>query len=150
MKCSFVSLPTAPLVFHVFFVTLLLPNDLTPLPVQLTPHLLCSSTAVSALHSLPGSPVPGQETVDANLQKLTQLVNKESNLIEKVHPLFLFLTFVLFSPPLVSALPPRRLVLHAPEVFHVYRRGVVLYSVLFWHRVPSLDVHSSQLCCTDG
>lgn len=26
----------------------------------------------------------GQETVDANLQKLTQLVNKESNLIEKV------------------------------------------------------------------
>lgn len=26
----------------------------------------------------------GPETVDANLQKLTQLVNKESNLIEKV------------------------------------------------------------------
>lgn len=26
----------------------------------------------------------GQEMVDANLQKLTQLVNKESNLIEKV------------------------------------------------------------------
>ncbi|XP_056448011.1 metaxin-3 isoform X1 [Gadus chalcogrammus] len=34
--------------------------------------------------SPPGSPVPVQETVDANLQKLTQLVNKESNLIEKM------------------------------------------------------------------
>ncbi|KAM3838333.1 metaxin-3-like [Diretmus argenteus] len=31
-----------------------------------------------------GSPPPVQETVDANLQKLTQLVNKESNLIEKM------------------------------------------------------------------
>uniref|UniRef100_A0AAZ3RXA5 Metaxin n=1 Tax=Oncorhynchus tshawytscha TaxID=74940 RepID=A0AAZ3RXA5_ONCTS len=30
------------------------------------------------------SPQPVQETVDANLQKLTQLVNKESNLIEKM------------------------------------------------------------------
>ncbi|XP_028851117.1 metaxin-3 [Denticeps clupeoides] len=31
-----------------------------------------------------GSPPPAQETVDANLQKLTQLVNKESILIEKM------------------------------------------------------------------
>nr|XP_036855863.1 metaxin-3 isoform X4 [Manis javanica] len=34
--------------------------------------------------SLGGISPAGQETVDANLQKLTQLVNKESNLIEKV------------------------------------------------------------------
>ncbi|XP_029916581.1 metaxin-3 isoform X1 [Myripristis murdjan] len=34
--------------------------------------------------SHPGPPPPVQETVDANLQKLTQLVNKESNLIEKM------------------------------------------------------------------
>ncbi|XP_030647064.1 metaxin-3 [Chanos chanos] len=32
----------------------------------------------------PGSPPSSQETVDANLQKLTQLVNKESNLLEKM------------------------------------------------------------------
>ncbi|KAJ8405618.1 hypothetical protein AAFF_G00315980 [Aldrovandia affinis] len=32
----------------------------------------------------PGSPPASQDTVDANLQKLTQLVNKESNLIEKM------------------------------------------------------------------
>ncbi|CAG07861.1 unnamed protein product [Tetraodon nigroviridis] len=32
----------------------------------------------------PGSPQPVPDTKDANLQKLTQLVNKESNLIEKV------------------------------------------------------------------
>lgn len=31
-----------------------------------------------------GPPPPIEETKDANLQKLTQLVNKESNLIEKV------------------------------------------------------------------
>lgn len=35
------------------------------------------------LHS-PGHSPAGQDTADANLQKLTQLVNKESNLIEKV------------------------------------------------------------------
>ncbi|XP_027461588.1 metaxin-3 isoform X1 [Zalophus californianus] len=35
--------------------------------------------------SLGGISPAGQETVDANLQKLTQLVNKESNLIEKEH-----------------------------------------------------------------
>ncbi|XP_023561826.1 metaxin-3 isoform X2 [Octodon degus] len=34
--------------------------------------------------SLAGISPTGQETVDANLQKLTQLVNKESNLIEKM------------------------------------------------------------------
>ncbi|KAB0375325.1 metaxin-3 isoform X1 [Muntiacus reevesi] len=34
--------------------------------------------------SLGGISPTGQETVDANLQKLTQLVNKESNLIEKM------------------------------------------------------------------
>ncbi|XP_029798359.1 metaxin-3 isoform X2 [Suricata suricatta] len=34
--------------------------------------------------SLGGTSPAGQETVDANLQKLTQLVNKESNLIEKM------------------------------------------------------------------
>ncbi|KAI2538067.1 metaxin-3 isoform X4 [Macaca nemestrina] len=34
--------------------------------------------------SLGGISPAGQETVDANLQKLTQLVNKESNLIEKM------------------------------------------------------------------
>nr|XP_031303148.1 metaxin-3 isoform X2 [Camelus dromedarius] len=34
--------------------------------------------------SLEGISPAGQETVDANLQKLTQLVNKESNLIEKM------------------------------------------------------------------
>ncbi|XP_059772626.1 metaxin-3 isoform X2 [Balaenoptera ricei] len=34
--------------------------------------------------SLGGISSAGQETVDANLQKLTQLVNKESNLIEKM------------------------------------------------------------------
>ncbi|KAJ8285494.1 hypothetical protein GJAV_G00027430 [Gymnothorax javanicus] len=32
----------------------------------------------------PGSPPASQDAVDANLQKLTQLVNKESNLIEKM------------------------------------------------------------------
>ncbi|TNN39494.1 Metaxin-3 [Liparis tanakae] len=32
----------------------------------------------------PGPPPPVQDTMDANLQKLTQLVNKESNLIEKM------------------------------------------------------------------
>ncbi|KAJ8380411.1 hypothetical protein SKAU_G00011890 [Synaphobranchus kaupii] len=32
----------------------------------------------------PGSPPASQDMVDANLQKLTQLVNKESNLIEKM------------------------------------------------------------------
>ncbi|XP_060894018.1 metaxin-3 isoform X1 [Labrus mixtus] len=32
----------------------------------------------------PSPPPPVQETMDANLQKLTQLVNKESNLIEKM------------------------------------------------------------------
>lgn len=32
----------------------------------------------------PGHSPSGQDTADANLQKLTQLVNKESNLIEKV------------------------------------------------------------------
>ncbi|KAM4576954.1 metaxin-3 isoform 1-T1 [Odontesthes bonariensis] len=36
----------------------------------------------SSDHSCP--PPPVQETMDANLQKLTQLVNKESNLIEKM------------------------------------------------------------------
>lgn len=35
------------------------------------------------LHS-PGHSPAGHDTADANLQKLTQLVNKESNLIEKV------------------------------------------------------------------
>ncbi|XP_014114313.1 PREDICTED: metaxin-3 isoform X4 [Pseudopodoces humilis] len=50
----------------------------------------------------------GQDTADANLQKLTQLVNKESNLIEKIR-LSLFLcrwmtTFVrVLSIPLVSS-----------------------------------------------
>ncbi|XP_010602456.1 metaxin-3 isoform X2 [Fukomys damarensis] len=34
--------------------------------------------------SLGGISPAGQETIDANLQKLTQLVNKESNLIEKM------------------------------------------------------------------
>ncbi|XP_062942872.1 metaxin-3 isoform X2 [Cynocephalus volans] len=34
--------------------------------------------------SIGGMSPAGQETVDANLQKLTQLVNKESNLIEKM------------------------------------------------------------------
>lgn len=44
--------------------------------------LLSSSLPVSIL--LLGSPPASQDAVDANLQKLTQLVNKESNLIEKV------------------------------------------------------------------
>ncbi|XP_051924797.1 metaxin-3 isoform X2 [Hippocampus zosterae] len=39
----------------------------------------------------PGLPPSVQETMDANLQKLTQLVNKESNLIEKVLS-FLFIS----------------------------------------------------------
>ncbi|XP_015671917.1 metaxin-3, partial [Protobothrops mucrosquamatus] len=34
--------------------------------------------------NLSGTSPEGQDTVDANLQKLTQLVNKESNLIEKM------------------------------------------------------------------
>uniref|UniRef100_A0A8D3AE23 Metaxin n=1 Tax=Scophthalmus maximus TaxID=52904 RepID=A0A8D3AE23_SCOMX len=42
----------------------------------------------SSDHPCPLPPV--QETMDANLQKLTQLVNKESNLIEKVLSAFLF------------------------------------------------------------
>lgn len=47
------------------------------------PKLLSSSLPISALS--PGSAPPAsQDAVDANLQKLTQLVNKESNLIEKV------------------------------------------------------------------
>lgn len=45
---------------------------------------LCSSLPVSVLP--PGSSPASQDTVDANLRKLTQLVNKESNLIEKVLP----------------------------------------------------------------
>lgn len=40
--------------------------------------------AVYFSSSQPSSPVSVQETKDANLQKLTQLVNKESNLIEKM------------------------------------------------------------------
>lgn len=45
--------------------------------------LLSSSLHVLAL-SLGSPPPASQDAVDANLQKLTQLVNKESNLIEKV------------------------------------------------------------------
>lgn len=46
----------------------------------------CSCLFSSGLppHLSPGSPQSVQGTKDANLQKLTQLVNKESNLIEKV------------------------------------------------------------------
>lgn len=44
-------------------------------------------------HLFPGLLPPVQETMDANLQKLTQLVNKESNLIEKVLLLFNCLLF---------------------------------------------------------
>lgn len=46
--------------------------------------LLASSLLGFSSHLFPGSPQPVQDTKDANLQKLTQLVNKESNLIEKV------------------------------------------------------------------
>lgn len=46
--------------------------------------ITCSSCLFSSGLPSPGSPQPVQETKDANLQKLTQLVNKESNLIEKV------------------------------------------------------------------
>ncbi|XP_014026237.1 metaxin-3 isoform X1 [Salvelinus fontinalis] len=44
----------------------------------------CDHILNAHFSSHPGSPQPVQETVDANLQKLTQLVNKESNLIEKM------------------------------------------------------------------
>ncbi|POI22722.1 hypothetical protein CIB84_013530, partial [Bambusicola thoracicus] len=47
-------------------------------------------------YSLGHSP-SGQDTADANLQKLTQLVNKESNLIEKV-------TFASVYPALIISL----------------------------------------------
>lgn len=50
---------------------------------------LSSSAVIAILHLSSGPPPPVQETMDANLQKLTQLVNKESNLIEKVHLLSL-------------------------------------------------------------
>lgn len=61
-----------------------------PLLLSVSPH--ACSLDLHANHLLfspllfwaPGSPQPVQETKDANLQKLTQLVNKESNLIEKV------------------------------------------------------------------
>lgn len=46
--------------------------------------LLPSSDSLSIF--LLGSSPTSQDAVDANLQKLTQLVNKESNLIEKVLP----------------------------------------------------------------
>ena len=45
---------------------------------------LASSLLGLPPHLCPGSPQPVPDTKDANLQKLTQLVNKESNLIEKV------------------------------------------------------------------
>lgn len=50
----------------------------------LTLAVLASSLLGFPPHLCPGSPQPVQDTKDANLQKLTQLVNKESNLIEKV------------------------------------------------------------------
>lgn len=50
-------------------------------PMHLT---LCRLPLLVWVSLSPGPPPPVQETVDANLQKLTQLVNKESNLIEKV------------------------------------------------------------------
>ncbi|KAH1169038.1 hypothetical protein KIL84_013628 [Mauremys mutica] len=46
----------------------------------------------------------GQDTVDANLQKLTQLVNKESNLIEKVIFLHLYFPLVLVTSLLFPAI----------------------------------------------
>lgn len=50
---------------------------------------ICGQKLYLSLLSFPGSPSASvQETKDANLQKLTQLVNKESNLIEKVLVLF--------------------------------------------------------------
>lgn len=81
-------------------------NLVASLPVLLTSPspplaLLFSSSSAcvtkpSGVHcrrlSLAGPPAPVQESMDANLQKLTQLVNKESNLIEKVLLLLLFLT----------------------------------------------------------
>lgn len=57
---------------------------LLAVPAHLTLALLTSSLLGFPLHLRPGSPHPVQATKDANLQKLTQLVNKESNLIEKV------------------------------------------------------------------
>ncbi|XP_041741646.1 metaxin-3-like [Coregonus clupeaformis] len=44
----------------------------------------CDHILNAHFSSHPGSPQSVHETVDANLQKLTQLVNKESNLIEKM------------------------------------------------------------------
>lgn len=55
-----------------------------------TACLLCFGNALASSllgfppRLCPGPPQPVQDTKDANLQKLTQLVNKESNLIEKV------------------------------------------------------------------
>ncbi|KAK7811644.1 hypothetical protein U0070_022287 [Myodes glareolus] len=45
-------------------------------------------------HGPAGISPAGQEMIDANLRKLTQLVNKESNLIEKVANVFFFLPHV--------------------------------------------------------
>uniref|UniRef100_A0AAY5EB09 Metaxin n=1 Tax=Electrophorus electricus TaxID=8005 RepID=A0AAY5EB09_ELEEL len=51
-------------------------------------HNLCHfcSTILQNYFTEAGRPHSNQDAVDANLQKLTQLVNKESNLIEKVLP----------------------------------------------------------------
>lgn len=49
-----------------------------------------SAIVSSGCHLSAGPPAPVQESMDANLQKLTQLVNKESNLIEKVLSAFRF------------------------------------------------------------
>ena len=59
------------------------------LPLTLCYLLLLLLLLLWARHFSAGPPPPVQETMDANLQKLTQLVNKESNLIEKVLLLFI-------------------------------------------------------------
>ncbi|XP_062308066.1 metaxin-3 isoform X1 [Osmerus eperlanus] len=65
------SLPSSPLQSHL--------RQLTNLTT------FCDNILVNHFSSSrPASPQPVQETMDANLQKLTQLVNKESNLIEKM------------------------------------------------------------------
>ena len=161
MKCSSVSLSHPLFSMFSFFLSFLPPNDLTPLPVRLTPPPPSLVLLYGCLHtplSPAGSPVHVQETVDANLQKLTQLVNKESNLIEKVHPLLsTFNIWALSVTSGYSALPLfLRLVLHAPGSHQRVQIRCCVEFCVGWlgeHlRSPSPSPRCSwfPLCCADG
>ncbi|XP_053263823.1 metaxin-3 isoform X2 [Podarcis raffonei] len=83
-----------PTTLDAFVFGFLAPLYKVPFPkTQLQDHLkqlpnlchFCDDILICYFRSnLSGATPAGQDTVDANLQKLTQLVNKESNLIEKM------------------------------------------------------------------